>query len=165
MDFREIIRRLDLQPHPEGGYYRETHRDEHQLPAEAAGRDGPRAASTAIYYLLGPGDFSAFHRLQSDEVFHFYAGDAVTMVQLRDGGAETTVLGPNVLAGEQPQVVVPANVWQALYLGGGGRFALMGCTVAPGFDFTDFEMGRRDDLLRTFPDDGDIIRQLTRPED
>ncbi len=160
MNVHEIIHHLDLRPHPEGGYYRETHRDELELPARAAGRDGSRSAATAIYYLLGPGDISAFHRIRSDEVFHFYAGDPAAMVQLRDGAAETTVLGPNVLAGEQPQLIVPANVWQGLYLPDGGRFCLMGCTVAPGFDFADFEMGRRDDLLKAFPHCADIIRKL-----
>ena len=163
MDAGEIIRRLDLQPHPEGGYFRETHRDERLLPADAVDRDGPRSTATAIYYLLGPGDFSAFHRIASDEVFHFYAGDPVALVQLTDIGPQVTILGPDVLAGQHPQVVVPGGVWQGLYLEGGSRFALLGCTVSPGFDFADFDMGRRDDLLKAFPEQADIIGRLTHP--
>ena len=163
MDFREIISQLDLQPHPEGGYYRETHRDGLDLPAGAVGRDGPRSAATAIYYLLGPGDISAFHRIASDEVFHFYAGDPVMMVQLTKRGAETIVLGPDLPAGQRPQVVVPGNVWQGLHLCEGGRFVLLGCTVSPGFDFADFEMGRRDELLSAFPNEAEIIGRLTQP--
>ena len=164
MDVREIIRRLDLQPHPEGGYYRETHRDELVLPADAVNRPGPRSAGTAIYYLLGPDDISAFHQIKSDEVFHFYAGDPVTMVQLTGSGPETTILGPELLAGQQPQVVVPAGVWQGLHLSDGGRFGLLGCTVSPGCDFADFEMARRDDLLAAFPDQADIIHRLTHAD-
>lgn len=163
MDFREIIRRLDLKPHPEGGYYRQTHRDKLNLPAEATRRDGPRPAATAIYYLLGEGDVSAFHRIASDEIFHFYAGDPVTMVQLTDNGATTRILGPDVLAGQQPQVVVPGGTWQGLYLEDSRGFALLGCTVSPGFDFADFEMARRDELLEAFADQADIIDRLTRP--
>src|SRR5437899_709993 len=124
----ELIAHLKLQPHPkEGGYFRETYRAADRWPATALptcyGSD--RRASTAIYYLLTPTTFSALHRLQTDEVFHFYLGGPVRMLQLLpDGTGRTVVLGPDVLHGQQPQVVVPRGVWQGSFLELGGAFAL-----------------------------------------
>jgi predicted cupin superfamily sugar epimerase len=127
----EVVRLLGLQPHPEGGFYRETFR--------APAPDGSRAASTAIYYLLREGDVSAWHRVvDADEVWHHYAGAPLELT-LWDGRERTSLrLGSGLAAGERPQAVVPAGVWQAARPMGG--WVLVGCTVAPGFDFSGFEM-------------------------
>lgn len=162
-----VIARLKLVPHPrEGGYFRETYRSPLRiaagaLPAEYAGE---RSASTAIYYVLTPNTFSEIHRLATDEVFHFYLGDPVEMLQLApDGRGAVVRLGSDLAAGDLPQVVVPAGVWQGSRLVSGGRFALLGTTVAPGFDFADYTHGQRDNLLADFPDFAELIRALTRP--
>ncbi|PKP68174.1 MAG: hypothetical protein CVT83_06290, partial [Alphaproteobacteria bacterium HGW-Alphaproteobacteria-5] len=157
----ELIARLGLTKLPEeGGLYRETYRSaqEMRLP------HGDRACCTAIYYLVTPDEFSALHRVASDEIFHFYAGDAVEMFQLWDDGAAQTIrLGPDVLGGEFPQVVVPAGVWQGTRLAEGGAWALLGCTVSPGFELADFEAGRRQDLLDAFPALREPLLRYTRP--
>ncbi len=162
----ELIRLLHLQPLPrEGGWYRETYRSSLQLPAEALAPlyRAPRSAGTAIYYLLMPDTFSALHRLPADEVFHFYLGDPVEMLQLgpnpEDKGRIVT-LGSDILAGEQVQTVVPAGVWQGSVLRAGGAFALMGTTMAPGFDFADYEAADRDALIAAFPDFAELITRL-----
>jgi predicted cupin superfamily sugar epimerase len=162
-----IIQRLGLKPHPEGGYYTETYRAPESIPAPAlpSRYSGERALSTAIYYLLTPGTFSSLHRLQSDEIFHFYLGDPVDMLRLKpDGSSVTLTLGADLANGELPQVVVPAGDWQGARLKPGGRFALLGCTVAPGFDFTDFETGKRDALLSLYPSHTALITTLTHPQ-
>ena len=160
----DVIRQLNLQPHPkEGGYFRETYRAAESLPAEtlAARYGAARSTSTAIYYLLTPNTYSALHRLQSDEVFHFYGGGAVEMLQLfPDGSGRTVVLG-DLASGGHPQVVVPRGVWQGSVLRQGGEFALLGCTVAPGFDYADYESGRREILVAQYPQFADLIRRLT----
>lgn len=159
----ELIAALGLQPHPEGGYYRETFRAP-PLPFELPGR-GSRAASTAIYFLLDQGDFSALHRVRSDEVWHHYLGAPLDLFTLREtpgGGEQRAIrLGSNVLAGEVPQAVVEAGVLQGARPGASG-FSLCGCTVAPGFDFSDFEMPVRAKLLTLFPGAEGLIRSLTR---
>jgi predicted cupin superfamily sugar epimerase len=164
MDAQTIIQQLGLEPHPEGGFYRETYRCDERISAAALpvryGKD--RSLSTAIYYLLTPDSFSSLHRLQSDEVFHFYAGDPVTMLQLHgDGRGETIVLGQDIVAGQQLQVVVPRDVWQGMLLNDDGSFALLGATVSPGFDFADFELGTRDALVRQYPSCAAWIERLT----
>ncbi len=164
----EIIAALGLQPHPlEGGYFRETYRSDDLHPSHALpsryGRD--RSAGTAIYYLLTPDSYSAMHRLRTDEIFHFYLGDPVEMLQLLpDGSGRIITLGTDVLAGHQPQVVVPRGVWQGSLLVPGGRFALLGATVAPGFDYDDYEHGQRVSLLNQFPSFAERIPRLTRTE-
>lgn len=154
----DIKRALALEPHPmEGGFFRETYRSKLRVP----GAD--RNASTAIYYLLAPDTFSALHRLPGDEIFHFYLGDTVEMLQLWPGGSvRHVVIGGDLTRGLQPQVVVPGGVWQGCRLRSGGRFALMGCTMAPGFDAADFELGVRDALVSTYPSARDEIVYLTR---
>ena len=163
-----IIQALGLVPLPqEGGLYAETYRSGRILPAEAAGPEqvGPRACATAIYYLVTPTRFSALHRVASTEIFHFYLGDPVHMLQLHpEGSATTHVLGANIPAGQRPQVVVPRGVWQGTRLLPGGRFALLGCTVSPGFDFADYEHGTRRALLDQYPAWADEIQALT-PDD
>lgn len=161
----DVKRILHLIPHPEGGSYIQTYKAVERIPAEALENhyDGPRAVSTAIYYLLEPGTFSEMHRLLSDEIFHFYLGDPVEMLQLwPDGSSRIVKLGPEVAAGERPQLVVPKNVWQGSRLLAGGRFALLGCTVAPGFEFADYQSGNRETLISQYPDQRELITALTR---
>ncbi|HEY7423181.1 MAG TPA: cupin domain-containing protein [Gemmataceae bacterium] len=162
----EIIRFLRLQPLPgEGGWYRETHRSALQLPADvlASRYRAARAASTAIYYLLTADTCSALHRLPTDEVFHFYLGDPVEMLQLdpnaEDGGRIVT-LGSDILAGQQVQTVVPAGVWQGSLVQAGGAFALLGTTMTPGFDFADYEAADRVVLTAAFPKFAERIARL-----
>jgi len=127
----EIIARLGLQPHPEGGHFRETFRDTQTI-------DGARAASTAIYFLLRRGERSHWHRVDAAEVWHYYAGSALTLRISDSNGERTITLGADLSAGEMPQAVVPAHAWQAAE--SGGDWTLVGCTVAPGFDFAKFEL-------------------------
>src|SRR5207247_2545856 len=151
----ELIALLALQPHPkEGGFFRETYRSAERY------RDD-RCAGTAIYYLLKPGTFSAMHRLVSDEIFHFYRGGPVRMLQLDTAGGREIVLGPDVASGQQPQVVVPRGTWQGCLLEPGSAFALLGCTVAPGFEYADYEHGRREELVLQYPQHAELIRRLT----
>ncbi|MBU6374633.1 MAG: cupin domain-containing protein [Bdellovibrionales bacterium] len=165
----ELIEKLGLKPLPEeGGYYKETYRHVVGIPAEAAGisRSGSRRLATAIYYVVVPSSFSALHLLQkSDEIFHFYGGDPVEMIQIDpQGKLHTFVLGADVMAGESPQVVVPGGNWQALRLKEGGAWALMGTTVSPGFEFEDFELKSREELLKLFPQHRDAVLKFTRAE-
>jgi predicted cupin superfamily sugar epimerase len=161
----QLIAHLKLQPHPrEGGFFRETYRSVEVHPAAAlpARYGGDRSCSTAIYYLLTPNAFSALHRLASDEVFHFYLGDPVQMLQLwPNGEGKVVTLGPNPLVGQEPQMVVPRNVWQGSRLVEGESFALLGCTVAPGFDYADYETGKREELIQHYPPYQELIRRLT----
>jgi uncharacterized protein len=158
------IDRLKLQPHPEGGWYRQTYRAALTLPRSALGdHSGDRAASTAIYFLLTDEQFSALHRLHSDEVWHFYAGTSLIVhVIAPDGEYQQLLLGSDPEAGEQFQAVVPAGCWFGSSLRHPNAYALVGCTVAPGFDFADFEMARRDQLTAQYPRHRTIIERLTR---
>ena len=174
MTASEIIAKLGLEPLPwEGGWFRETYRA--ALRVEQAGKRpstvegsaaltgplGERSASTAIYYLLTPDVQSAMHVVPCDEVFHFYLGDPVEMLQLHpDGRGERVVIGSDLAAGHLPQVVVPGGVWQGARLREGGRYALMGTTVAPGFEFEDLKLGDVAELSARFPDFKDDIEGL-----
>jgi len=163
MNTMTLVRELGLLPHPEGGFYRETFRSQ-ALPFELPGR-GVRSASTAIYFLLAGADFSAFHRVRSDEVWHHYAGDALELHSLDPArGHERVLLGSRIEAGERPQHVILGGQYQAARLTGAGTagHALCGCTVAPGFDFADFEMPARADLTALFPTEARLIEALTR---
>ena len=155
-----------MKPLPdEGGYYVETYRAQGKIAQTnlPAGYIGQRNFSTAILYLLTPDTFSRLHRLKGDEVFHFYSGDPVTMLQLfPDGTDEIIILGQDVLNGQCAQVTVPAGAWQGCLLNEGGRFALMGCTCSPGFEFTDYESASQQELLSKYPNQQDLIIQLTR---
>ena len=167
MDAGDIIEKLDLKPHPEGGFYRETWRSQETIPAGGLPEryGGTRSLGTAIYYLLTADTFSSFHRLKSDEVFHFYAGDPVRMVNIHpDSGRQVIILGPDIERGQVFQHVVRRGIWQGACLSEGGSWALMGCTVAPGFDFMDYEQGARDELLEQFPGCEEDILRLTRPD-
>jgi len=162
LDAQALIRMLDLKPLPgEGGYYAETYRAEGGFSAETLSpRYGsPRAAATAIFYLLAAGNHSALHRLKSDEVYHFYLGDPVEMLNLRpDGTGEVVILGQDLAAGHRLQHAVPRGVWQGSHLVPGGNFALMGTTVAPGFEFDDFELGDARALAADYPAYAGLIR-------
>ena len=166
MTVEQLIQALGLVPHPtEGGYFREMYRAELPIPPEAlpaAYGGGPRSAGTAIYYLLTPDTFSAMHRLPGDEIFHFYLGDPVEMLQLHaDGSGEILVLGHVLTGGMRPQIVVPGGVWQGSRLRDGGRYALLGTTMSPGFDLADFELGSRADLIGAYPAFQKEITRLT----
>jgi predicted cupin superfamily sugar epimerase len=156
----EIKALLSLEPHPiEGGSFRRTYTSASTLELPR----GDRAAGTAIYYLLEPGTFSEMHVLDSDELFHFYLGDPVEMLQLYpDGRSAVFVLGPNLSAGQHVQLVVTAGVWQGTRLIGAGQVALLGCTVTPGFDFADYRNASYDELVEKWPGEAERIRGLTR---
>jgi len=161
----EIRKRLKLQPHPaEGGYFVETYRAELLLPQEVLpGYTGARPVSTAIYYLLTPDSFSAMHRLRGDEIFHFYLGDPVELLQINaNGSGEVIVLVQDIVGGMRPQHVVAGGAWQGSRLRAGGRYALLGTTVAPGFDYQDFEVGEREGLMAEYPQFREMIYALTR---
>ena len=160
MTAEEIKRLLQLEPHPrEGGFFRQTYVSSLRFAAP----QGERSAGTAIYYLLEPGTFSEMHELPSDEVFHFYLGDPVEMLQLWPTGESRTVrIGQNLSAGEQVQVLVPAGVWQGTRLLGEGKVALLGCTVTPGFDYADYRSGTFGELALGWPREIERIRALTR---
>ena len=162
---RYWIEKLRLEPHPEGGYFRQTYRSEVVIAREAlpAGFTGARAASTAIYFLLEGRNFSAFHRLRSDEVWHFYAGEPLMVHVIDRAGKYSSIrLGRDLDEGEVPQAVVPAGCWFASHMADWSSFAVVGCTVAPGFDFEDFEMAKREELVARYPQHGVLIERLTR---
>ncbi len=156
----DLIRLLGLKPLPgEGGYFAETYRSAYVVPSPA--RTGSRSAATAIFYLLTPESHSALHRLQGDEVYHFYLGDPVRMLNLHPGGSgEELLLGPDLASGHRLQHVVPGGVWQGSRLQPGGRYALMGTTMAPGFDPRDYEPASRDALLASHSAHAGLIRAL-----
>lgn len=167
MTAAEIIEFLGLIPLPEeGGYYRETYRSgDAGIPTNAYGSlvNSKRLASTAIYYLVTPESFSALHRVKSDEIFHFYSGDPVEMIQITpEGQLKRILIGNNLASGELPQVLVPKGVWQGTRLVTGGKWSLMGTTVAPGFEFEDFEAGPRAEILKLFPQHREDIIRFTR---
>ena len=162
----EVKQILGLRPHPrEGGWYTRSYESGEMLAASSfpdSRYDGARHTATAIYYLLEPETFSEMHRLRSDEVFHFYLGDPVEMLQLPEGEAgERLVLGSDLRSGERLQAVVPRGVWQGSRLVGSGRWALLGCTVAPGFEFQDYDDIPRSELLARWPEWSELITALT----
>ena len=165
MKVQDIIGRLALTPHPEGGFFREVYRAGESIAADhlPPRYSGKRAASTSIFYLLTKETFSTMHRVQSDEIFHFYLGDPVEQLLLHENGTSEVVrLGQNFMDGERLQSLVPHGVWQGATLLGSGEFALLGATVAPGFDFADYEEGTRAELSRQYPLVTEMICKLTR---
>ena len=162
----EVIAALGLEPHPlEGGFFRETYRSRWLISSDylPEGIRGQRSIGTAIYYMVTPESFSTLHRLPGTEIFHFYLGDPVVMLQLHpDGKAQTVTLGHDLVAGQKPQVVVRGNVWQGCKLAAGGQWGLLGTTMSPGFDYADYETGVRDELVAQYPEMADLIRQYTR---
>jgi uncharacterized protein len=159
---RELLR---MQPHPiEGGYFAETYRSAATVPRSTlGGYPGDRSMSTAIYYLLTPDTFSAMHRVRGDEMFHFYLGDPVEMLQLKpDGSGEVLLLGQDIAAGMRMQHNVLGGVWQGSRLKTGGEYALLGTTMAPGFEYQDYETGKRQELIARHPAHAGLITALTR---
>jgi len=167
MTAEELKRLLNLSPLPvEGGYFAETYRSPEVLPPAAlpSRYSGDRNFGTAIYFLLTPDTFSAMHRLKSDEIYHFYLGDPVTMLILHPAGeSEVVTLGQDIKAGQRIQFLVPRQSWQGSRLQSGGVFALMGTTMSPGFDMADFELGDRQALLAAYPGRRRLIERLTSP--
>ena len=164
-DAKYWIEKLGLIAHPEGGYYRETYRSGLSIAREALPPPftGPRLISTAIYFLLDGENFSAFHRLRSDEMWHLYAGGPLAVHVIEENGRYSQLqIGSDPEAGESLQAVVKAGCWFASRVRDPESFALVGCTVAPGFDFEDFELGKRSELLRLYPQHRKLIEQLTR---
>ncbi len=162
---RDWIEGLGLKAHPEGGWYREVYRSAEQLATTGLPErfSGPRSLSTSIYYLLEGQDFSALHRIHSDEVWHHYAGTSLSLVAIDTAGAlHRHTLGKDLDAGEVPQLVVPAGQWFAATCVEPMGYSLVGCTVAPGFDFADFELAERAALADSFPEHGALIERFTR---
>jgi predicted cupin superfamily sugar epimerase len=162
---KKLVEEYELSPHPEGGYYKENYRSEEKIPLNALpnGFKDEKCFSTAIYFLLEKGNFSAFHRIKSDECWHFYAGAGLLIyILLQDGNLQIIRLGNDLLKEEQFQAIVPAGCWFASEPAVGSEFSFVGCTVAPGFDFIDFELAQKDSLSEQFPGHKDLISRLIR---
>ena len=165
LHFRQLIEKYNLQPHSEGGWYSQTYKSSESIDANAlpARFDGRRAFSTAIYFLLENGNFSAFHRIKSDECWHFYAGDPLYIYVIHQNGKlEIICLGSDPGNGETFQYIVPANCWFASRPAPGSEYCFVGCTVSPGFEFADFELADSEMLTNRYPQHKEIIRQLCR---
>jgi len=159
------IEKLSLEPHPEGGYFKEMYRSDDQIPSSAlpARYQGDRCFGTSIYFLLEGDNFSAFHRIQSDEGWHFYAGNPVRIYTLTSNGIRIDIdMGSDPDKGQHLQYVIPFGYWFAAEVVEPGGFSLVGCTVNPGFDFNDFELAKRSELINMFPQHEEIITRLTR---
>tara|TARA_B100000780_G_C20882431_1_gene351060 strand:+ start:91 stop:600 length:510 start_codon:yes stop_codon:yes gene_type:complete len=153
-----LVTKFNLQPHPEGGFYAETYRGDTTVEASY----GTRSSSTAIYFLITPGSVSRLHRIAADEVWHFYLGGPMTVVEIsEDGNKKETILGQNIMANEKVQYTVKAGTWFGSYPCDASDFSFVGCTVAPGFDFQDFELASRTVLVKQFPQHKDAIERLT----
>ena len=162
---QQLVDKYSLQPHPEGGWYKQTYKSTESVAASALPErfGGDRPFSTAIYFLLEQGNFSAFHRIKSDECWHFYAGDTLQVYVIQQNGPLKIIsLGQAIENDELFQYVVPANCWFASRSAPGSAFSFVGCTVAPGFDFADFELANADVLSKEYPQHAAIIRELCR---
>jgi predicted cupin superfamily sugar epimerase len=161
----QLIQQFNLEPHPEGGWYKQTYKSNEETVADALPKrfTGSRAFSTAIYFLLEQGNFSAFHRIKSDECWHFYAGDPLLIYIIRQKGElEIISLGNDFEKGQSFQYVVPANCWFASRPAPGSGYCFVGCTVSPGFEFADFELADPNALVRMYPQHKVIINELCR---
>ncbi len=164
-DVKKIIEKLGLEPHPEGGYYKQTYKSQGSISSNCLPEnfDGTRTYSTCIYFMLTSSSFSAFHRIQQDEIWHFYDGSPIRLhVISPEGKYQETIIGRDVLSGQHPQVVVPTGHWFAAEIPAKNAYALVGCTVSPGFEFEDFELANQESLIALFPVYVDLIRRLTR---
>lgn len=160
-----LIKQFNLLPHPEGGYYKETYKATEYIVKNALPErfQADRFFSTAIYFLLEKGNFSAFHKIKSDECWHFYAGETLLVYVIHSkGNLEIIRLGNNIEMGEVFQYVVPANCWFASEPAADTNFSFVGCTVAPAFDFADFELAKANELIQEFPQHENIIQRLCR---
>ena len=165
MTAEDIIEHLQLTPHPEGGFYREVYQSENfiELTCLPGAFNGKRRLSTSTYYLLRMGDFSAFHRIKSDEIWHYYAGGNIILHLLNpQTGYQTKILGNEITGPGWFPVIVPAHSWFAAEPEKGKLFALAGCTVSPGFDFADFELANKHKLLKEYPDRADVINRFCK---
>lgn len=165
LTLQDLIKQLELSPHPEGGYYKETYRSEGSIPQEALGAEysSERSHSTGIYFLLTADNFSAFHRIHQDEMWHFYYGEPIRVHMIAPTGEYSYQdLGMDFSNGQVPQFVVPGGYWFASEVSNNKGFGLVGCTVSPGFDFEDFELATRESLLDEFIEHEEVIRRLTR---
>ena len=165
MNAESLIKKYNLLPHPEGGWFKETYKSVEKISVAGLPDrfSGERAFSTAIYFLLENGNFSAFHRIKSDECWHFYAGGCLLVYIIHHNGELQVVrLGNNPERDEVFQFVVPANCWFASIPDTDVEFSFVGCTVAPGFDFKDFELAGQESLIKEYPQHSDIIKKLTR---
>ena len=162
---QQLIQQFDLQPHPEGGWYKQTYKSSELIPGESlpARFGGNRHFSTAIYFLLEQGNFSAFHRIKSDECWHFYSGDPLEIFILTENGELSIVLlGSDFEKGQKFQHVVPANCWFASRPAVGSEYCFVGCTVSPGFEFDDFELADAEELAAEYPQHDALIYSLCR---
>lgn len=160
-----LVSKLNLLPHPEGGYYKETYRSTGIIEKQALADNfnGNRNFCTGIYFLLTSDNFSAFHRIKQDEMWHFYSGSPLLVhVIYPDGNYIAHEVGMDVEKNQFPQLVVPAGCWFASSVKNSNDYSFVGCTVAPGFDFNDFELANRDDLIEQYPKHASIINKLTR---
>lgn len=165
LDAQSWIDRLDLAPHPEGGYYRETYRSRETIPASALPDrfEGSRDVAALIYFLLPADSFSALHRIRQDEAWHFYDGTPLTLHQIAPDGTYTTqTLGRAVQMGHRLHTVVPAGTWFGATVDAEEGYALIGCTTAPAFDFADFELAEAESLSASYPEHQSLIQRLTR---
>ena len=165
MTVETLVKELNLLPHPEGGYYKETYRSEGTIKQTCLTSDfsGDRNIATGIYFLIEKGNFSALHKIKSDETWHFYYGDALEVIEINEQGNLTiTQIGLNLQKGETFQYTVKANTWFGSRVSANGSFSLVGCTVYPGFDFNDFELAQQQDLIQLFPQHRQLILELTR---
>jgi uncharacterized protein len=157
MTAQDIITQLQMLPHPEGGYYKETYRSGETISVHG----NERNVSTAIYFLLENKNKSHFHRIQSDELWFFHQGEPLEILSIQNGELVSTILGNNIVKGELPQAIIPANTWFASHVKDETGYALVSCTVAPGFDFADFELAERNDLIAQYPQLKQIIEEFT----
>ena len=165
LSHEQLIQQYNLLPHPEGGWYKQSYRSAEYINAAALPErfGGDRPFSTAIYFLLEKGNYSAFHRIKSDECWHFYRGDPLEIIVLQPNGElAVTTLGNDITKGHLFQYVVPAGCWFASRPAPGSQYCFVGCTVAPGFDFADFEMANEEQLASEFPQHNNLIRELCR---
>jgi len=161
----ELIQTFNLQPHPEGGYFKETYRSEGKVLTNDPPHHFPnhRNYSTAIYFLIEDTNFSALHRIKSDEIWHFYAGDALEVIEIDlEGNLIKTQVGADLKNGQTFQYMVKAGHWFGSRVLKGGQFSFVGCTVSPGFDFNDFELAIRQELIALFPQHTQVITEMTR---
>jgi len=163
-DISKIIERLDLQPHPEGGFFKETYRSKGVINTDSLDLEykSSRNYSTCIYFLLTSDNFSAFHKIKQDEIWHFYDGATIELHTISpEGNHEKHLIGKNFENGETPQLVVPGGYWFAAKVLGENSYSLVGCTVAPGFSFEDFDLAKREALISNFPQHKSVITKFT----
>lgn len=165
MTVDSLVKQLNLLPHPEGGYYKETYRSKGKIAQSCLSSDfkGDRNMATGIYFLIEKGNFSALHKIKSDETWHFYYGNTLEVIEINEqGDLKITQIGPYILEGETFQYTVKANTWFGSRVSKDGVFSFVGCTVYPGFDFNDFELADRAQLIKQFPQHQELIIALTR---